>query len=168
MTRSIDEWSWWCNIIRISSPPNLHVITLYCSIFVCMLLRLVIMHDVPADSIIIPEIFQSWAHACMQRRKIDCAAGLTGWMQKIRWTLHRTALRGKQFTAWPLEANRRPWPPWRGTSWRSPCRYAVTAWSSETAVHMQINTAYWLAPIAGHILRHRTTVSGPFLIFGAL
>ena len=125
-------------------------------------------YHVPADSIIIPEIFQSWAHsrrmhACMQRRKIDCAAGLTSWMQKIRWTLHRTALRGKQFTVWPLKANRRPWPPWRGTSWRSPCRYVATAWSSEAAVHMQINTASRLAPIAGHILRHRTTVSEAFL-----
>ena len=100
--------------------------------------------------------------------KIDRAAGLTRWMQKVRWTVNRTALHGKQFTVWPLEANRRPWPPWRGASWRSPCRYAVTAWSSEAAVHMQINTAWRLGGIAGHILRHRTTVSGPFLIFGAL
>ena len=100
-------------------------------------------YPVPADPIIIPEIYQSAAHAAMHAApKIDCAAGLTSWMQKVRWTLHRTALRGKQFTVWPSEANRRPWPPWRGTSWRSPCRYAVTAWSSEAAVHMQINTAW--------------------------
>ena len=59
-------------------------------------------YPVPAYPIIIPEIYQSAAHAAMHAApKIDCAAGLTSWMQKVRWTLHRTALRGKQFTVWP-------------------------------------------------------------------
>ena len=101
-----------------------------------------ISYQVPAGSTVIPEIFQSWAHACMHAAPKN----------RPRGGSHQLAAEGplddasnggdgKHFTVWLLEANRRPWLPWRGTCWRSPCRYAVTMWSSEAVVHMQINEA---------------------------